>query len=142
MSIKNVSDQLHRWELVLDKLDKEGFPDIPPYPKQGALWWVVGDPAKDIVVGFAGLKCVGHDTAFLCRAYVKRAYKGLGIHRDLIRVREKAARKLGCKFLITYTHPLNLNSANNLISCGMKLYNPSNPFGMTGALYFRKDLTK
>lgn len=137
MKIKRVPNT-EVWTLALDKLDKEAFPTIPVYPKIGAHWWVLGG---DYLQGFAGLRIWNATSAFLCRAYVRPEFKGLGYHKRFIRVREKAARAWGLQTLATYTHPANLASANNLISCGFKLYTPHSPFGVEGALYFKKDLT-
>lgn len=122
----------------LNWMDTLAFPGLDPYPKAGALWWIGYD--EKTCGCFAGLKNVGHDTGFLCRVAVLKAYRGIGLHRRLIKVREKKAREIGLRWLITYTHPLNLKSANNLIECGFKMYQPQNPYGMEDALYFRKAL--
>jgi GNAT superfamily N-acetyltransferase len=123
---------------LLNALDRTCFPGDDLYGKQGAEWWVGYD---DAVVGcFAGLKNVGHSTGFLCRAGVLKEARGKGLHRRLIRIRETRARETGLEWMITYVAPYNLKSANNLIACGYKLYNPQNPYGVTGALYFRKKL--
>jgi hypothetical protein len=41
--------------------------------------------------------------------------------------------------LITDTY-LNPASSNSLISCGFRLFEPSNPWGARGTLYWRKKL--
>ncbi len=125
-------------EALLDQLDSKCFPGLEPYPKQGAYWWIAEDRLG--VCAFAGLKFCGHHTGFLCRVGVEKDYRGQGLHKKLIRVREAKARKLGWKWLITYCSYYNLKSANNLLACGYKLYSPQNPYGVTGALYFRKAL--
>jgi len=109
-----------------------------PYPKNGAEWWIAYD--EKTCFAFAGLKNVGHETGFLCRVGVIKAYRGQGFQKRLIRVRENFARKVGLKWLITYVSPTNLKSANSLIACGYRLYSPQNPYGMYGALYFRKTI--
>lgn len=122
----------------LEWLDRLSFPADNPYPKKGAEWWIAYD--GETCVAFAGLKNVGHETGFLCRVGVIKAYRGQGLQQRLIRVREKHARREGFKFLVTYTSPWNLKSANSLIRTGFRLYQPQNPYAMDGALYFRKGL--
>jgi L-amino acid N-acyltransferase YncA len=121
-------------------MDREAFPALIPYPKAGAYWWIAENSAGQ-PIAFAGLKEVNGQTGFLCRVGVNKNKRGEGIQKKLIRVREAKAKKLGLRWLITYCHPANLASANNLIACGMKLYSPQNPYGVPGALYFRKQLT-
>jgi GNAT superfamily N-acetyltransferase len=125
-------------KVELDLLDAKCFPGLEPYLKPGAYWWLAVDGLG--AAAFAGLKYVGHNTGFLCRVGVDKAYRGLGLHKKLIRLREAKARKLGWKWIITYTSPLNVKSANNLISCGYKLYDPQTKYGVENALYFRKKL--
>lgn len=138
MRIYQVNPMEGDWELVLNDLDRGAFPGLEPYRKMGAIWWVAED--KLGLAAFAGLKNVGHDTGFLCRVAVQKAYRGTGLHRKLIQVRERKARAMGLKWTITYVSPYNLKSANNLISCGYKLYNPEVRYGVENALYFRKEL--
>lgn len=125
---KNISD--------LHNLDVAVMPADVPYPKQGSHWWIAKEDGK--AVGFCGLKCWNSSTAFLCRAGVLRNHRGTGLHRKLVKVREKAARDMGISLLVTYVSPYNLKSANNLIKCGYKLYQPQTLWGCAGALYFRK----
>lgn len=137
MHIKRVSLNQKAQE-DLEWLDRLSFPGDEPYPKFGAEWWIGYD--ETTAACFAGLKDVGHKTGFLCRAGIIKAYRGQGLHRKLIRVREVRAKVLGLKYVITYCSPANLKSANGLIACGYKLYSPQHPYGMEGALYFRKNL--
>jgi RimJ/RimL family protein N-acetyltransferase len=139
MRIRKLPKLTELWEGHLDSLDREAFPTIPPYPKEGAIWWVVGDDAG-VLVGFAGLKVLKGSLGFLCRVAMKKSHRGLGLQKRLIRARIKEAKKQGCTHVITYVHPDNLASANSLISCGMKLYTPQNPYGVPGALYFIRRL--
>jgi GNAT superfamily N-acetyltransferase len=127
------------WDNYLDYMDRQAFPGLPTYPKQGALWWIA-EKEEGMPVAFAGLKVVDKITGFLCRVGVEKDYRGQGLQKRLIRVREAKAKKLGLKWLITYVHPANLASANSLVACGMRLYSPQNPYGVAGALYFRKAL--
>ncbi len=123
---------------TLDDLDFRLFPADSLYPKPGAIWWIGSDDLGPFC--FGGLKDVGDQTAFLCRVGVQKAYRGLGIHRRLIRIREAKARRMGFKWIVTYTHGLNFRSAGNLLRLGYHLYEPATPYGVDGALYFRKGL--
>jgi GNAT superfamily N-acetyltransferase len=134
MRICRVSDR----NPVLDELDRACFPVDPPYKKEGAHWWVVRGSAKTFA--FAGLRDVGWATAFLCRVGVLKGYRGQGLQKRLIRVRIAAARRMGFRYIVTYTSPDNMASANSLIATGFRLYNPANPYGMAGAFYFYLEL--
>lgn len=123
---------------LLNNLDSDAFPGLEPYPKEDALWWISVE--SGVVTGFAGLKFVSHSTGFLCRVGVLRNYRGKGTQKQFIKVRETRARKLGWKFLITYTSHGNLGSANSLIACGFKLYDPVVRYGVDNAMYFIKEL--
>ena len=122
----------------LNKIDKILFPLDELCPKNG-WWWVVKD--KGDIIAFAGLHPSYNwdDAGYLCRVGVLPSYQGKGLQKRLIRVREKKARLLKYRWLITDTTD-NAASANNLISCGYKLYEPDIPWGPHDALYWRKKM--
>jgi GNAT superfamily N-acetyltransferase len=102
-------------------------------------WWVVyldGNP-----IGFAGLKRSSRwsNAGYLCRAGVLHKHTGKGIQKKLIRVRLTQAKRLGWDWLISDTYQ-NPASANNLISCGFKMYIPTRKYGADGTCYWRKKL--
>jgi GNAT superfamily N-acetyltransferase len=91
------------------------------------LWVAEVDGA---LAGYAALQLVdGGKAAFLSRCGVLPGYRGKGLQAALIKVRERFARKLGIKTVITYTTVTNLGSANSLIKCGYKLYRPAYDWG-------------
>lgn len=102
-------------------------------------WWLVYDGHK--VIAFAGLNGVKswNEALYLSRCGVDKAYRGQGLQKRLIKIRERKARKLGIKHLITSTY-YRLISANNLINCGFRLYQPENEWLAKGSLYWKKDL--
>lgn len=124
-------------------LERWTFPDDDPEPLTGD-WWVatVEDALHgELCVGFCALKYAGYGSrGFLAAAGVLPAHRRRGLHRRMIRVRERAARALGYERLITYTAPDNLASANSLIRAGYLLYRPKDEWGVRGALYLYKDL--
>ena len=120
-------------------LHAETFPhDREPAWSAGA-WWLAFD--GEDAVAFAGVQPSKQfsDCGYLVRAGVLPAWRGRGLQRDLIRVRERYARRQGWAWLITATHH-NLPSANSLIACGYRLYEPSTPWLASGSLYWRKRL--
>jgi predicted acetyltransferase len=123
-------------------LDELCFPADERVVIGDAYWWVVWhgqDP-----VGFAGLRVCqaeyNRGLAFLCRAGVVPTHRGAGLQKRLIRVREREARRLGVRQLVTYCVAENLASANSLLACGFKLYRPEHRWGGAAAMYWRKIL--
>ena len=80
------------------------------------------------------------NTGYMCRAGVKWDYRGLGLHKRLIQVRTRFAKKQGWTHLVTDTTN-NCPSANNLIANGFKMYKPSKPWGLPSACYWIKKLS-
>lgn len=103
-----------------------------------SIWWVARD--KDAIAAWTGLQPVDDGTAvFLVRSGVASDYRGRGLHRRLIRTRIRHARTMpDVKCLITYTDPSNATSANNLISCGFRVYTPAYAWVGREYVYFRK----
>lgn len=112
------------------------FPSDAPYVPEKGWWWLAKE--GDTLAGFAGLTPSARwaDTGYLARAGVLPAYRGHGLQKRLIRVRLAKARKLGFKWVITDTR-LNPASANSLIACGFRMYQPSDPWSFKDACYWR-----
>lgn len=124
---------------TLLQLQKKCLPYDTPYDVSRGHWWIAYDGY--LAVGFAGIvrSISWFDCGYLCRAGVLPEYRGKGLQKKLIRVREAKAKKLGWRWLITDTRD-NPASSNSLISTGFKLYNPTVPWGFKDALYWRKKL--
>jgi GNAT superfamily N-acetyltransferase len=126
---------------LIRELDAKLFgTDVAP-PKETHLWWLLY--ADGEVAGYCGLGIFtesGEAMGFLSRSGVLRGYRGQGLQRRMIRVREAEAKRQGVSRLVTYTSRDNMPSANNLISCGYKLYLPQQAWGVRGGLYFDKSL--
>ena len=106
-------------------LDRLIFAADAPQKLDGRVWWLARLGRK--VVGFAGMLVDG-DTAFLSRAGVIESARGRGIHHAMIRARVSYARSVGCTQVLTYTLASNVNSANNLIAEGFRLWTPAEPW--------------
>jgi GNAT superfamily N-acetyltransferase len=140
ITIQKVDGSDQKTIAILRYLQKECLPaDVMLSASQG-YWWIAYTD-KNIPVGFAGLTRSNSwfDCGYLCRAGVIWEYQGKGIQKRLIRVREAQARKLKWNWLISDTYQ-NPASANSLISCGFKLFEPTSPWAFKTSLYWRKRL--
>lgn len=82
----------------------------------------------------------GVKSAYLVRAGVLEAHRGHGLQRQFLRLREKAAKRMGVTRIATNTIASNVPSSNNLIRSGYELYEPANPYGGYDTLYWHKRL--
>jgi len=139
MKIKHIDASIEVNKELLLSMQKKILPYDKPFDVNEGNWWIAYQEGKPI--GFAGLVRSARwtDTGYLCRAGVIPSARGRGVQKRLIRVRQLYAKKMGWAWLITNTFD-NPASANSLISCGYKLYDPSIPWGAKGTLYWRKKL--
>ena len=112
-------------------------PRLKPEETEGGYWWLVFDDAKPIA--FAGIMPGRYNPGYgyLARVGVHPKYRGHGLQRRLIRVRERLARELKWKGCVTDTTG-NPASANSLIHEGYKIFTPKNPWGFKHTIYWRK----
>lgn len=124
--------------LQLQNLDltNPNFKDCGNEFKPNRDWWVYTDK-KNNIIAYCG-SIYAEDICIFNRAWVKRRYRGKGLHRKMINIRLNAAKKRS-KIAITYTIYQNYASANNLIKAGFQLYGPQYEYGGK-VMYFRKDL--
>lgn len=110
-------------------------------PDGGNVYWLVKTPAGR-AVGFCSVRptTTDLDTVFLSRAGILPEARGLGLHRRMISVRLRWARKNGFKRAITYAQRDNIQSAVNLLRCGFMLYDPDYRWVGDSYLYFLIDL--
>lgn len=127
---------------AIEDLERECFGEDGMTPGEEAAWhwWAAIDGRR--FAGYAAARFEGPEALFLCRAGVAEAYRGLGVQKKLIVARLKFAEESGCTRAITYTSVDNMASANNLISCGFKLYRPDFLWADRDWLYFQKKLTE
>lgn len=124
---------------VLKRLQQECLPVDELYDVRNGYWWIAY--YKHIPVGFAGLSVVKSwpGAGYLCRSGVIHVFRGKGLQKRLIRVRARFAKELGLEYLISDTH-LNPASANSLIACGFKTYNPESPWAFDDSIYWMRKL--
>jgi GNAT superfamily N-acetyltransferase len=103
------------------------------------VWWIGYD--GDEPACFAGLWPSRNwpKAGYLARSGVLPLYRGLGLQRRLIRLRERRARALGYRFVVTDTCD-NPHSSNNLIAAGYRMFVPPKLWGPDGSNYWRKEL--
>lgn len=120
-------------------LQLEILPADDPLPTTSGWWWVVYK--DDRPIGFCSLRKSSQwaDAAYLCRAGILYKYRGKGLQKRLIRVRERLAKRLKMNWLVTDTYN-NPASANSLIACGFKMFIPSKKWGAEETCYWRKRL--
>src|SRR5579872_1612657 len=127
---------------IIDELndyEDNDFPRITKNEYAKGYWWMAY--RFGIVAGVAGLTSFKgrKNIGYLKRVIVLPSHRGHGLQKRFIWVREKQARKLGWKTMITDTTNTTY-SANNLRSCGYKLYEPDRPWGFETTLYWIKEL--
>lgn len=124
---------------LLSEIEKIVFDSTVDRMKPDSLWWLArydGEPA-----GICSLTLhPEHDCCELSLCGVVPEFRGYGLQRRLIRVRERYGRQHGFERAVSYTRPWNFASANNLIRCGFELYEPEYKWGYKDCLYFRKRL--
>lgn len=137
MTVREIDATIHRYAVLLHWLQLEILPADTPCSTQEGWWWLATDDGHPL--GFAGLvqSSQWSDTGYLCRAGVLEKARGNGLQKRLIQARERKARALGWKWLVTDTYE-NPASANSLISCGFRMFKPSNPWGADGVCYWKK----
>ena len=135
MYIREVDSAIN-YEL-LNRLQKQCLPNDTIYNVLTGHWWIAYD--NNVPIAFAGMVRSNRwlDAGYLCRSGVITQYRGKGIQKKLVAVREKKAKKLHWNWLITDTYH-NPASSNSLINAGFKLFDPSEPWGANGTLYWRK----
>ena len=126
-------------EETLIELQRACLPhDALYFPDEG-VWWIAYH--RRTPVAFACLVPSQQiaDAVYLSRSGVTPLARGGGIQRRLIRVRLAWAKKQGYNWAVSDTTD-NGPSANNLISCGFRLYDPPNPYSFARALYWKRKL--
>lgn len=123
---------------TIKRLHKKLFNGDRFYDEYFAAWVV--ENAKGKVVGFCLLGEWSPGVAFLARAGLLEKARGQGLHKRLIRVRERLARQLGYESMSTYTAIESVSSSLNLERAGYRLYTPNDAPFPGNWLYWTKEL--
>jgi ribosomal protein S18 acetylase RimI-like enzyme len=118
-------------------MDVECFPLDQPFVPAEGFWWVAFDDKKEAAyIGFKQSN-QGEHTAYLERVGVLPKYRGNGLQVRLTRLALAYLRKNGWDTVVTDTRR-NPASANSLINCGFKTYEPQYPWSFVDAVYWRR----
>ena len=139
MKIQRVDTRQEAVQTRLSVLQKKCLPYDKPYDTTNGTWWIATKNGVDC--GFAGLICSPwwSDCGYLIRCGVLPDYRGQGLQKKFIRVRIRQAKTLQMNWIVTSTYD-NPASANSLISCGFKMFNPSRPWMTKHTSYWRLKL--
>ena len=123
---------------LISQLNSCIFPeDSLEIKKQTHAWivWVKGD-----AVGFCTLDLFGKHYAFHSRAGLMSEARGFNLQKRMLSVRERYAKRAGCKAVITYTLIDNIYSIANLQNMKYKIYIPEYQYVGGDCLYWIKNL--
>lgn len=126
---------------LLTTMQLHCLPDDDPYFPKNGQWWVGREKGQAVAFCLIIPSAQWSDTAYLARSGVMPAWRGKGLQKRMITIRERFAKKQGYRWMVTDT-TANEASANSLISRGYKLYTPKRPWGYEVTLYWRKRLRK
>ena len=87
------------------------------------------------VCGYEPHDCVTYDTTF-----VRREYRGRGIQKQFIVLKDEAAVSAGAKFAFATVSPDNRYSLNNLLSSGFEIVDKKVMYGGEDRFVVKKDL--
>ena len=107
-------------------------------PNDGT-WWLGHDNTQPVAFCLLEPSNQWQDTAYLARSGVLQNWRGQGLQKKMITLRERYAKKLGYTWIISDTTD-NPPSANSLARKGYQMFEPSKPWGMDTSLYWRKKL--
>jgi GNAT superfamily N-acetyltransferase len=127
----DVVDEIH----ALDRL--AFLESAPPIKPETGHWWLAFSGDRPVAYGGYMPAATHVGMGYLCRVGVLPEFRGHGLQRRFIRVREAHARRTGYAGLVTDT-TANLPSANNLIRAGFVLFEPKAPWAFANTLYWRK----
>lgn len=107
---------------------------------ENGYWWIAFD--KKHAVGFGGMvpSYQQPKAGYLCASGVLPSHRGKGIQKLLIRKRIAFAKELGWTEVRSDTINGNAASANALIACGFRMFEPAKPWGTSQAIYWRRCL--
>lgn len=136
-------------ERQIARMDAICFPLDAPATFAGAEWLIGWD--GETPAAYCAWKTVEHDgvaVGFHYRGGVLPAYRGLGLQRQMVRLREARMRAQGLTAAVTYTDADGAASMRSLIAEGYRPYAPTTTttlsglgrLGRVGFVHWRKGL--
>jgi GNAT superfamily N-acetyltransferase len=122
---------------MLVRLQKTCLPHDKLCTSKTAVWWVGFDGDTPVAFCVLSPSRKWADTAYLARSGVIPAYRGKGLQKRMITIREKYAKRKNFTWVISDT-TANPPSSNSLIKRGYQLFEPSSPWAWVHSLYWRK----
>jgi ribosomal protein S18 acetylase RimI-like enzyme len=130
-------------------MDRICFPLDEPPSIAGAVWFIGCDGGTE--AAYCAWKTVEHGgvpVGFHYRAGVLPGFRGQGLQRRMLRLREARMREEGLRSAVTYTDADGAASMRSLIAEGYRPYAPSpattlsgaGRFGRVGFVHWRKSL--
>ena len=130
-------------------MDRICFPVDEPPTLAGAQWAIGWD--GETPAAYCAWKTVEHDgvaVGFHYRGGVLPEYRGHGLQRQMLRLREARMREQGLAVAVTYTDADGAASMRSLIAEGYRPYAPTpgtilsglGRLGRVGFVHWRKDL--
>ena len=120
-------------EEQISRMDAVCFPLDTPAVIAGARWLIGWD--GDRPAAYCAWKIVEHDgipVGFHYRGGVLPGYRGRGLQRQMLRLREAEMRAQGLKTGVTYTDADGAASMRNLIAEGYRPYAPTPATTLSG----------
>lgn len=116
--------------------------DVPCEYRPNDLWWIAYDDR--VPVGFCCVRPTASDpyTWYLARAGVIPSHRGKGYQARMLSCRVRAASNAGAEVVVTDCTAENAASANSLIRCGFRVYNPVTRWALPSSVYWRKSCSK
>lgn len=116
------------------------FPCDPLEIDKKSRGWLVYH--QNTPAAFCTMRMLEDSIAFMDRGGILDEHRGRGLHKRLIRVREKYARAQGFQTVITYVMADNYASLFTLVRHGYKMYEPDYAYaGVKGVIYLQKDIS-
>jgi ribosomal protein S18 acetylase RimI-like enzyme len=120
-------------EALIAEMDRLCFPLDTPAVFAGAHWLIGWDGDKP--AAYCAWKAVEHDgvpVGFHYRGGVLAEYRGQGLQRQMLRLREDEMRQQGLAKAVTYTDADGAASMRNLIAEGYRPYVPTPTTTLSG----------
>lgn len=139
VKFQRVDPKSRRYSRLLLSMHRAAFPDLPMVEPIGD-WWLA--KCGTHWAGFCVLwPSVNFPlTGYLARSVVVPKFRGRGIQKRMIRVREAAARRHGWLSMVSDSNNGNCASGNSLIACGYRMWVPEKKWGNETSIYWRRAL--